>query len=98
MPKGQGPEDIHYVDRLLAQLEPKAGLTRPILVHATTATSGATIRYTTNGSEPTMTSAVIPLGGITLKSAATVKAKAFKNGLVASETVTANFLPPSSAI
>jgi malyl-CoA/(S)-citramalyl-CoA lyase len=34
VPKVQGPEDIHYVDRLLAQLEAKAGLTRPILVHA----------------------------------------------------------------
>ena len=30
----QGAEDIHYVDRLLAQLEAKAGLTRPILIHA----------------------------------------------------------------
>jgi malyl-CoA/(S)-citramalyl-CoA lyase len=26
--------DIHYVDRLLAQLEARAGITRPILVHA----------------------------------------------------------------
>ena len=34
VPKVQGPEDIHYVDRLLAQLEAKAGLSRPILVHA----------------------------------------------------------------
>ena len=34
VPKVQGAEDIHYVDRLLAQLEAKAGLTRPILVHA----------------------------------------------------------------
>src|SRR5689334_17770023 len=34
VPKVQGPEDIHYVDRLLAQLEAKAGLQRPILVHA----------------------------------------------------------------
>jgi len=34
VPKVQGPEDIHYVDRLLAQLEAKAGLRRPILVHA----------------------------------------------------------------
>ena len=31
IPKVEGPEDIHYVDRLLAQLEAKAGLTRPIL-------------------------------------------------------------------
>ncbi|HEV7148149.1 MAG TPA: CoA ester lyase [Pedococcus sp.] len=34
VPKVQGPEDIHYVDRLLAQLEARAGLERPILVHA----------------------------------------------------------------
>ncbi len=34
IPKVEGPEDIHYVDRLLAQLEAKAKLDRPIMVHA----------------------------------------------------------------
>jgi malyl-CoA/(S)-citramalyl-CoA lyase len=34
IPKVEGPEDIHYVDRLLAQLEAKAGLAEPLLVHA----------------------------------------------------------------
>jgi malyl-CoA/(S)-citramalyl-CoA lyase len=34
VPKVQGAEDIHYVDRILAQLEARAGLDRPILVHA----------------------------------------------------------------
>jgi malyl-CoA/(S)-citramalyl-CoA lyase len=34
VPKVQGAEDIQYVDRLLAQLEAKARLQRPILVHA----------------------------------------------------------------
>lgn len=34
IPKVEGPEDIHYVDRLLAQLEAKAGLSRPLMVHA----------------------------------------------------------------
>ncbi|HXH56934.1 CoA ester lyase [Iamia sp.] len=34
IPKVEGPEDIHYVDRLLAQLEARAGLERPVLVHA----------------------------------------------------------------
>ena len=34
VPKVQGPEDVHYVDRLLAQLEARAGLTRPLQVHA----------------------------------------------------------------
>ena len=30
VPKVEGPWDIHYVDRLLAQLEAKAGLERPL--------------------------------------------------------------------
>jgi malyl-CoA/(S)-citramalyl-CoA lyase len=34
VPKVEGAEDIHYVDRLLAQLEARAGLTKPLLVHA----------------------------------------------------------------
>jgi malyl-CoA/(S)-citramalyl-CoA lyase len=34
IPKVEGPWDIHYVDRLLAQLEARANLNRPILVHA----------------------------------------------------------------
>lgn len=34
VPKVQSAADIHYVDRLLAQLEARCGLDRPILVHA----------------------------------------------------------------
>ncbi len=34
IPKVEGPWDIHYVDRLLAQLEARAGVKKPILVHA----------------------------------------------------------------
>jgi malyl-CoA/(S)-citramalyl-CoA lyase len=34
IPKVEGAEDIHFVDRLLAQLEAKARLDRPIMVHA----------------------------------------------------------------
>src|SRR6476469_3370476 len=34
VPKVQGAEDIAYVDRLLAQLEARAGLAEPLLVHA----------------------------------------------------------------
>jgi malyl-CoA/(S)-citramalyl-CoA lyase len=34
IPKVEGAQDIHYVDRLLAQLEARAKLERPILVHA----------------------------------------------------------------
>src|SRR6266511_4230984 len=39
VPKVEGPWDIHYVDRLLAQLEAKAGLAQPLLVHAILETS-----------------------------------------------------------
>jgi len=34
VPKVEGAWDIHYVDRLLAQLEAKADLKRPLLIHA----------------------------------------------------------------
>jgi malyl-CoA/(S)-citramalyl-CoA lyase len=34
IPKVEGAWDIHYVDRLLAQLEARAGVKRPILIHA----------------------------------------------------------------
>jgi malyl-CoA/(S)-citramalyl-CoA lyase len=34
LPKVEGPWDIHFIDRLLSQLEAKHGLSRPILVHA----------------------------------------------------------------
>lgn len=34
VPKVEGPWDIHYIDRLLSQLEAKHKLQRPILVHA----------------------------------------------------------------
>ncbi len=39
IPKVEGAWDIHYVDRLLAQLEAKAGIERPILIHALLETS-----------------------------------------------------------
>src|SRR3954469_9920063 len=34
VPKVEGPWDIHYVDRLLAQLESRNNIQKPLLVHA----------------------------------------------------------------
>lgn len=34
LPKVEGPWDIHYLDQLLAQLEAKHAVTKPILIHA----------------------------------------------------------------
>jgi malyl-CoA/(S)-citramalyl-CoA lyase len=44
VPKVEGPEDIHYVDRLLAQLEAKGGVTRPLQVHAILETASGMAR------------------------------------------------------
>ena len=44
VPKVTGPEDVHYVDRLLAQLEARAGVTRPLQVHAILETASGMAR------------------------------------------------------
>src|SRR6185503_12593443 len=54
------------------------------------ATSGATIRYTTNGSTPTSTSAIYR-GSLTLATSSTLKAMAFKSGLTNSAVTTATY-------
>lgn len=67
--------------------------TSPVSVTMSCATSGATIRYTTNGGDPTSGSTVYG-GAFTLTSSATVKARAFKSGMadsaVASQSYTIN--------
>ncbi len=57
-------------------------------VEISCATSGAQIRYTTNGSEPTESSLQYN-GAITISSTTILKAKAFKTGIEASITATA---------
>jgi hypothetical protein len=54
------------------------------------ATSDVTIRYTTNGTEPTESSAVYS-SAITVSSTTTIKAKAFKTDWTASDTATATY-------
>ena len=44
VPKVEGPEDIHYVDRLLAQLEAKGRVARPLQVHAILETASGVAR------------------------------------------------------
>ena len=56
-------------------------------VTATCATSGATLRYTTNGSVPTSASPVFPTTGLTVTNDTTLMVRAFKNGMNESETV-----------
>jgi chitinase len=59
-------------------------------VKLTCATAGATIRYTTDGNEPTANSAAYA-APVTLDKTATLKAKAFKDGLKDSDVMTAEY-------
>ncbi len=59
-------------------------------VAITCATAGATIRYTTDGSEPTASSNLYS-SSITISATTTLKAKAFKAGMNDSSTVTAAY-------
>ena len=62
-------------------------------VAVTTATPGATVRYSLNGAEPTEADrAVGSTGTVLLAASATLKAKAFKTGLTPSETASAAFV------
>ncbi len=72
-------------------ISPNGGsFTGPVSVTMQTATSGASIYYTTNGSTPTQSSTLYT-GTITLASSATVKAKGFKSGSNPSTEATTSF-------
>lgn len=64
--------------------------TNPISVRLACATQGATIRYTTNGSEPT-TSSRVYFSPIPISVTSTIKARAYKNGMLPSDIATATY-------
>src|ERR1041384_7556659 len=67
-------------------------------VTISSSTSGASIRYTLDGSTPTSTSGTVYSGAVTIGSTATLKAIAYKSGMsdssVTSATYTINLPPP----
>src|SRR5262249_6990913 len=72
-------------------ISPNGGsYTGPVPITMQTATSGASIYYTTNGSTPT-TSSTLYTGTMPLTSSATVKAKAFTSGSNPSAETSASF-------
>jgi len=80
-------------------ISPNGGtFTGSVTVTLSTTTSGATIRYTTDGSSPSSSSSLYQ-APLTLTSTATVKAKAFKSGLSNSNVASASFTiePPQTA-
>ncbi len=62
----------------------------PLTVTINCNTENATIRYTTNGNEPTQNSSIYS-APLTIDQTVTVKAKAWKNGYQASTTASANY-------
>jgi hypothetical protein len=54
----------------------------PFQVAITTATPGATIRYTTDGSAPTATSGNVYTGPVTVSTTTTIRSAAYKPGLI----------------
>ena len=82
---------------------PPGTYTAPVTVTLTTATAGATIYYTTDGSSPTRKTRPLYRGPIELTATTTVKAFAFKKGLKTSAVTTGIYKvnapppPPSEA-
>lgn len=60
-------------------------------VAITTATTGATIRYTTDGSDPTPTTGTVYTGPVAISATATLKAIAFSTGSQDSEVTSGNY-------
>jgi hypothetical protein len=70
--------------------------TQPITI--TTATSGATIRYTTNGTTPTETNGTVYSGPVTLSSTTTLKAIAYKSGMTDSAVASGTYTVSSGTV
>ena len=64
----------------------------------TSATAGATIRYTTNGSAPNLTNGITVAGPITVNRTMTVRAAAFRSGHIASDLDTHSYLFPGDVL
>jgi alpha-tubulin suppressor-like RCC1 family protein len=66
-------------------------------VAMSTSTSGATIRYTTNGAEPT-TSSTAYSSAVAVAETLTVKARGYKTGWTASDSAAASYSIPSGTV
>ena len=72
----------------------------PITVNITTLTTGATVVYTTDGSEPSPTNgtAALETASVTISSTTILRAAAFKDGLVSTNVDTQTYLFPADIL
>ncbi|ASB48670.1 CotH kinase family protein [Alkalitalea saponilacus] len=82
----------NYVSGLSAKpaISPSGGIYKENIIVSLSSNEGATIRYTTNGSEPTTESPVYE-NPITISQTTQLRAAAFEEAKLRSETVSANF-------
>lgn len=76
--------------------------TGPVTLGITTATPGATIRYTTDGTEPTLENGIdyvssLSLSRINSRTAHSIRARAFLDGAISSKTKSGSFLVSQSS-
>jgi len=73
-------------------INPSGGtFSSPVSVTISCATSGATIRYTTDGSTPSSSHGTVYAGAFTVSASSTVKAIAYKSGMTDSDVASASF-------
>ena len=79
------------VDRVTASID--AGFyNSPFTVALSSTTAGAVIRYTTDGSAPTLTNGTIYSGPVTISATTTLRAQAFKAGYLALPSITRSYI------
>jgi hypothetical protein len=98
---GDGTSERRYTPTVLAEgggvwrvatpqfSVPGGNRNTPATVVLTSATPGATVRYTTTGAIPTESDAVAPGGGVVVDQTLTLTARAFKAGMPASNAAAA---------
>jgi hypothetical protein len=67
-------------------------------VTITSSTSGATIRYTTNGTNPTSTTGTVYSGQVSIAATTTLKAIAYKSGMTDSSVTSATYTISASTV
>ncbi|HOT74840.1 MAG TPA: chitobiase/beta-hexosaminidase C-terminal domain-containing protein, partial [Candidatus Wallbacteria bacterium] len=70
---------------------PGGACTASQLITINCATSGAIIKYTTDGTEPSLNNGIDYTGTIAMPQSAKIAAKAFKDGMIDSKTIKANY-------
>ena len=78
--------------------EPRGFYSANFNVAITTTTTGATIRYTTNGSKPTATTGTVYAGPIAITGTTVLRAAAFKAGFEPSKVHTQTFIFPAQVV